>query len=189
ELFMPMDQFANSTMSVLVHSEASAGTVVSAIRSTVKRVDPFVAVFDARTLENLVDAETRGSRFVTQLFLGLGLAGLFLALVGVYSVVGYFVAQRRHEIGVRLAIGASRREVVSLVLRQGGFLAVCGVVIGSVLARAGSRLLAEWLLGAAPRACVSFVVVAGVLTATSILACAVRAVRAARVDPASSLKA
>lgn len=127
-------------------------------------------------------------RFTTTLLALLGLTGLALAAVGIYGINAYFVSQRAHEIGVRMALGASRRGVSLMVLRQGLALAGAGVAIGLVVSAAATRALAGMIYGVSTRDPLTFLGVAGVLLVVAALASLVPAHRAARLDPLEALR-
>jgi putative ABC transport system permease protein len=142
----------------------------------------------ARTMEQVVQDSTANRKF-TLLLMGLfAVAALVLALIGLYGVISYSVAQRIHEIGVRIALGAQRGDVHRLVLGRGLALAITGVVIGTASTLAVTRLLSSLLYGVNPRDPLTIVVVSAVLMVTAMLACYVPARRAARVDPMVALR-
>jgi putative ABC transport system permease protein len=123
------------------------------------------------------------------LLLGLfGLLALLLALVGLYSVISYSVGQRTHEIGVRVALGASRGEITRMVLRQGIRVTALGLVIGLALAAGAAQVLAGQLMGLPPLDPLSFVVMTALLGAVATAAAAIPARRAARLDPLRALR-
>jgi len=126
--------------------------------------------------------------FTTTLLVLLGLTGLALAAVGIYGVIAYFVSQRAHEIGVRMALGASRSGVSLMVLRQGLALAGAGVAIGLIASAAATRALAGMIYGVSARDPVTFLAVAGVLVFVAALASLVPAHRATRLDPLDALR-
>jgi putative ABC transport system permease protein len=118
------------------------------------------------------------------------LAGLALLLAGVgtYGVMSYVVSQRTNEIGIRMALGAQRRDVVRMVFRQGGVLIAAGVGLGMLLALGGARLMRDLLFGVAPFDALTYVSVAALLAGIAFLACAIPARRAMRVDPMVALR-
>jgi len=189
EIFMPMAQSSgNLTMSLVVRGSAPLAGLTPAIRRLVHDIDPFVSVYGAQTLDEFVATDRMASQFIMELLVALGVTGLILAMVGVYGVIAYFVSQRAHEIGVRVAIGASTGRIVALVLRQGCGLAVVGVGLGTIGALAGSTVLESFLFGVTARDPLTFVSVGLVLTVVALAASGLPARRAARVDPVAALK-
>jgi putative ABC transport system permease protein len=147
-----------------------------------------VPLLNIRTMDDSVSASLSPARF-TMLLLGAfaGLA-LLLAVVGIYSVMSYSVSRRTNEIGIRVALGASRKAVLLLIVRQALLLALIGSVIGIVGALSLSRLLASQLYGVRPTDPVTFVTVAGLLMIVSLVASYLPARRAMRVDPMIALR-
>jgi putative ABC transport system permease protein len=127
-------------------------------------------------------------RFGAQLTATMGLLGLVLAVVGVYSVVSYAAAQRTHEIGIRMALGAEPRDIMKMVLRQSIVIVVIGLVIGLAAALAGTRTIANLIVGIKPTDPVTFVTVAVVLSTIALVACWIPARRATRVSPLTALR-
>jgi ABC-type antimicrobial peptide transport system permease subunit len=119
---------------------------------------------------------------------GLGLVGLILASIGIYGVTAYMVTQRTREIGVRLALGAQRIDVLVMVLREGLSLTLLGAAVGLLLAGAMSRVLADFLFGIRPVDAVTFGSAVVLFTATALAACVVPARRAVRIDPMEALR-
>jgi putative ABC transport system permease protein len=127
-------------------------------------------------------------RFGAQLTSTLGLLGLILALVGIYSVVSYAAAQRTQEIGIRMALGAGRGDILKMVLRQGVGVVGVGLALGLALAFAGTRVLADLFVGVKPADPLTFTAVAILLSGVALLACWIPARRATRVDPLVALR-
>ena len=126
--------------------------------------------------------------FNTVLLTALGLVGLLLAAIGIYGVVGYFVTMRTHEIGVRMALGASARNVLQLLAWQGMRPILVGIVAGGALAAWATTLLRKSLFGVDPRDPATFIVVGVVLGVTGLVASVVSALRASHIDPSRTLK-
>ena len=169
----------------------SAGDPVrleSAMKDAVRGVDPTLAVSRIQVLSEMVSASLAPRRFVVTL-LGVfaGLA-LLMAVIGLYGVISYSVTQRTQEIGIRMALGAQRSEVLGLVIRQGMQLAGIGAVIGLIVSLAFSRVIQSQLFQVSPFDPLTFTATALVLIAAALLACYVPARRATRVDPMDALR-
>jgi putative ABC transport system permease protein len=139
-------------------------------------------------LDDVVSTSVAQRRFSLVLLGVFGAAALLLAMMGVYSVVAYLVAQREHEIGIRVALGAQRGDVLGLVLRHGAMLTLAGLVVGVGAALALTRLLAGLLYGVTPTDPVSFAAVVALLFAVALTASYLPARRATRVDPMRVLR-
>jgi putative ABC transport system permease protein len=163
-------------------------SVVPAITGAVREIDGEVPLLNIRTMDDSVSASLSPERF-TMLLLGsfAGLA-LLLAVVGIYSVMSYSVSRRTNEIGIRVALGASRGDVLLLVVRQAMLLALIGSAIGIAGALALSRLMANQLYGVRPTDPVTFITVAALLMFVSLAASYFPARRAMRVEPMAALR-
>ena len=128
------------------------------------------------------------ARLSTTLFGMFGLIGLILAAIGIYGVMSYTVEQRRHEFGIRLALGAAPRRVIAMVTRRGAVLSLTGIVIGTGAAFAAAGLMRNLLFGVPPHDVVTFVTIALVLAAVRVLAAFVPGLRATRVNPVAALR-
>lgn len=159
------------------------------IRKALSAVDPTQSIFGVRTMEQALAATIAPRRFNLLLFGTFALVALLLAALGVYGVVAYAVAERTHEIGIRLALGAERRRVVGMIVRQGMISVVAGITMGLLSALAASRLMASLLYEVGPTDAPTFAVVTLLLTAIAFIACATPALKAAVVDPVTALKA
>jgi putative ABC transport system permease protein len=158
-------------------------SAVQSIRAAIHQIDPSQAIGNVKTMdEQLADslAPQRAPLWLLGSFSGIA---LFLAAIGIYGVLSFFVVQRRQEIGVRMALGAPRTSVLSLVLSQGARLIAIGVAIGMVVAFIAARALSSLLFGVKPTDVPTFLGVSVLLAMLGLLACAVPAVRATRVDP------
>jgi putative ABC transport system permease protein len=164
--------------------------LIPAIEADVRELDPNLPVFDVMSMDRSLGGAN--GFFLYQMgaaFAGvLGGLGLILAVVGVYGVVSYNVSQRRHEIGVRMALGASPRVVFGLVLRLIAILVGGGVVLGSVAALGVSRFLSSLLVGVAPWDPVTYAAVDALLITVALVACYLPARRATKVDPSTALR-
>ena len=161
---------------------------VNLLREAVRSVDPDQPIANVRTMEELM-ASSVGQRRLSMMLLSLfsGIA-LMLASVGIYGVMSYSVTQRSRELGVRIALGAARADVLRLVLRQGMSLALLGITIGVGTALVLTRLIESQLFGVRASDPVTFLSVALLLGATALAANLIPAVRAMRVDPAVVLR-
>lgn len=189
-VYLPASQwpFADRVMSLVVRAPANVEHLVPAIRAAVWSVDKDQAVVRVATMNDLLTASAAERRFVLILFEAFALAALVLATAGIYGVLAGSVAERTREIGVRSALGATRGEILALIMRQGLGLTGLGVALGLVGAIAASEWIAAMLFGVSRLDPVTYVGVIALLTAASLLASGVPAWRAARVDPARTLR-
>jgi len=188
-IYVPLAQWPLDEMSVVVRSSSPASTVLAAARGIVSAIDPQLPVYDAHSLDEVVRESTAPRRFYALLFAIFAALALTLAAVGIYGVIAYAVQQRRRELGIRVALGASRERVVALVMRQGITLAAIGAGAGLVGAGILTRVLQGQLFGVSATDPLTFVLVPLVLLAVAVGACVVPVLRALRVDPASAIRA
>src|SRR6185295_11362634 len=175
-------------MTLAVRTAGDPAKAAPAIRTLLSAVDRTQPLFDIKPLDMALAASIAPRRFNTLLLGTFAAAALLLALVGIYGVVAYTVAQRTHEIGVRLALGAQRRQVVRMVVRQGMTIASAGVLLGVAAALALTRILTGLLYDVTPNDLATFAVVVGMLSAAAFAACCGPALNAARVDPVVALR-
>jgi putative ABC transport system permease protein len=181
--------FADSVMWLVVRTRGDAAALGPAVRRAVWSVDKDQPVVRVATMDGLLAASAAERRFALILFEAFALAALALAAAGIYGVLAGSVAERTREIGVRAALGAPRRSIVALVVRQGMTLSGVGVAIGLAAAPAASQAVAAMLFGVSRLDPVTYVGVVALLLAVSAAACSVPAWRATRVDPARTLRA
>ena len=188
EMYMPLAQVPRDVMTMVVRADHAATGIPSAISRAALEVNSEFPVHSIARLESLVSASVASERFYT-LVLGLfaGVA-LVLALAGVYGVLSYWVSQRVNEIGVRMALGASRNEVLALVLRRGMGMAMLGTAIGIAGASAANRLFRSVLYGVKPGDTVTLAAVGTVLILAAFAACYLPGRRASRVEPMGALR-
>jgi putative ABC transport system permease protein len=178
-----------SVMSYVVRSSTPPVGLVPAVRRTIDQIDATVAIARIETLQGAVDRAAEQTAFTTVLLAIAAGVALLLGLVGIYGVVSYIVSQRTGEIGVRLALGAEPGSVAALIVRQGGIVALAGVLAGLAAALVGGRLIASLLYDVSPRDPAVFAATAVTLFGVATLACWVPARRAAHVSPVEALRA
>lgn len=182
-------RFADRAMSLVVRGGAEVASIAPAVRQAVWSVDADQPIVRVATMEELLAASTAERRFALVLFEAFALGALLLAAAGIYGVLSGGVAERTHEIGVRSALGASRRAILSMVARQGLTLVGLGVALGAGGAVAAGRSIAALLFGVSPLDPVTYGGVVALLIGVATVASGVPAWRAARIDPASTLRA
>ena len=175
-------------MSILALGPAEPMSLSAAVRSAVASVHSDTPLYFVQTLRSRIDEEMFFFRVFGTLFLAFGGAALFLASVGLYGVMAFTVTRRTPEVGIRLALGATRGQVLGLVMRQGLGQVAFGLVLGSGIAVLASRGLALILFEVSPYDPVVFGGIAAVLAATGSLATLIPARRASRADPAHALR-
>jgi putative ABC transport system permease protein len=161
----------------------------SAIRKALSTVDPTQSFYDVRTMEQALSESIAPRRFNLLLLGTFALVALVLAVLGVYSVVAYAVAERTQEIGIRLALGAERARVVGMIVAQGMTGIAIGIVAGVAGAWAATRLMTSLLYGVQPHDTSTFAVTTVLLAVIAFVACAAPALKAALVDPVIALRA
>jgi predicted permease len=184
----PLLTIAASNMSVLVRSERPAASLMTPIRKELRAVDPTAPIYGVRAMREII-GETLAERRFSMVLLGVFASfAVLLAASGIYGVFSYLVAQRTHEIGVRMALGARPWEVLRMVLGQGGTVALGGIAMG-VLASIGlTRLMTSMLFGVSATDPVTFLTVVLILLTVALMACWIPARRAMRVDPMLALR-
>jgi predicted permease len=185
--YLPQRVNAAGSLHVVMQTSGDPTNVIASARTIVRQLRPDVPPV-LRTMETIVSTSVADRRFVLVLVGVFGGAALLLATLGVYSVISYLVTQRRQEIGVRIALGAQRTDVLGLVLRQGGVLAAVGIVIGVAGALFLTRLLKGLVFGISTYDPLAFGGVIVLLTLVALVASWVPARRAARVDPMNVLR-
>jgi putative ABC transport system permease protein len=181
-------QNAQSDMTLIVRAATDPQSLVGAIREEIRALDRSLPLYDIKTMRAAIYESLARERFITLLLMVFAALALTLASVGIYGVMSYSVTQRTHEIGVRMALGARSRDVLKLVVTQGGRLAAFGVAIGLSSAFALTRLMKSLLFGVSAADPLTFIAVALLLTVVALLACYIPARRAAKVNPIVALK-
>ena len=186
--YVPYPYGASASTGVTVRAQSNPAGLTAAIRGAIRAADPGLAIFDLRTMEDRRQAGFWQFRLFGFMFGIFGAAALFLAGIGVYGVLSFSVSQRTQEMGVRVALGAQRSDVLRLVVRQGITLALLGVVLGVIGALGVTRLIGSLLYGVTPSDPISFVGVAAFLTVIAFVASYLPARRATNVDPIVALR-
>jgi putative ABC transport system permease protein len=187
-VYWPHSELVMSGMTILVRTSNDPLALLSTIRNQLQQLDPELPMAAVATMDQLLADSLSRSRF-TMLLLGIfAVVALVLAAVGIYGLIAYSVTQRTQELGIRIALGAQRRDVLRLVLVQGTRLTLLGVAIGVLAALTLSRLLGTLLFGVSATDPLTFAGVAGLLAVVALLACFIPARRATRVDPTVALR-
>ncbi len=188
EYYLPHAQATVSSPSLVLRTSGDPLSVANAVRSEVAALDKNVPVFEIHTYEGLLSKNAAEPRFQSMLLTCFAALALLLSAVGLYAVLSYMVAQRTLEIGVRMALGAQRVDVLGLILRRGLGLAALGLVIGMALALVLTRYMASMLYTIKPLDPATLLAVTAILLLVSLAASSAPAWRAARVDPMKTLR-
>jgi len=188
QIYRPILQVSGLAQNLVLRTDGDPALLAHAVRETVRSVDKDLPLYGVRTMEEVVGAALAERRFAALLLAFFAGSALLLAAVGIYGVMATTVHQRTHEIGVRMALGASSRRIVRLVLEQGAAMVAAGVLLGLAGAAAVSRLLTPLLYRVTPGDPWSFAAVAALLAAVALLAALVPALRASRVPPLVALR-
>lgn len=188
EIYRPVAQIPAWGMTMVVRVAGDPASYGSALRGAMREVDRDVPLAEVQPLSALVSRALGTTRLATALFGLFGALGLLLAGIGIYGVMTYTVQQRRHEIGVRLALGATPRSVLTMILRRAVVLSIAGIVVGLAAALAASGLMRKLLFGVPPHDSVTFAVIALLLAAVGVVAAYVPGLKATRVDPVTVLR-
>ncbi|MDQ2841374.1 MAG: ABC transporter permease [Acidobacteriota bacterium] len=178
----------NNGANFAIRSSLPAGQTTGEARQALKSLDPTLTLADIHTLGERIDQNNARRRFQTTLLTGFAALAVALALVGLYGLMSYGVKQRTAEIGVRIAVGASRVQVLSLILRQGLGLTLAGLAVGLAGALAATRLLSSWLFGVSAADPLTFIVVPLFVLLVAACACLFPALGAMRIDPVVALR-
>jgi putative ABC transport system permease protein len=187
-VYIPHRQDSWGSMAMVVRTAGDPAAATNAVRQAFRAVDKDTPISNPQTLQKVLADSTARQRF------GAWLLGLFAALalglagVGIYGVMSYSVAQRAQEIGVRMALGAAKKDVLKLVLRRGLALTLPGIALGLLAAFAFTRLMTSLLFNVSATDPLTFILIASVLTVVALLACWIPARRATKVDPMVALR-
>jgi putative ABC transport system permease protein len=188
QLYLPESQFPTSFMTLVVRTSSDPAGMTAAIRNEILAVDKDQAVSSIASMEQLLADSISLRRFSMLLLIIFAGIAVTLAAVGIYGVISYSVSQRSHEIGIRVALGAGRNDILKLVVGQGMTLTLAGVAIGLVAALGLTRVMEGLLFGVSATDPVTFVVISTLLAGVALGACFVPARRATKVDPMIALR-
>ncbi|HSB74022.1 MAG TPA: FtsX-like permease family protein, partial [Terriglobales bacterium] len=188
QVYIPFPQLPWGDMNLLVRTKVAPLSLAPAVRSQISAVDPDQPVTDVRTVDDLMDTSRAQPRF-TMLLLGVfAAAALALAVIGIYGLLAYSVAQRQHELGIRVALGAERDDILRLVVRQGMALALAGIGVGLFAALLLTGLMSSLLFRIGARDLTTFALAPALFLAVALLASYLPARRATRTDPMDALR-
>jgi predicted permease len=188
-VYLPFSQNPRGQMAIIAEAYGEPAALAAPLREAARSIDPNVPVFGVKTMADVVDQRAvKLMHLLDGIVASIGLLGLGLALVGLYAVVAYQVARRTREIGIRMALGAGRPQVMQLILKQAASMGLTGVAVGVLLSFAGSRVLSASVMATPGFDPVLFTLVPLCLLLTTVLAAMIPARRATRVDPMLALR-
>jgi predicted permease len=173
---------------VVVRSSGSPATVAGGVREAIEKLNSQNVMFETSTMDTIISESLAARRFSMTLLSVFAAIALLLSSIGIYGVISYVVGQRTHEIGIRLALGAQRQDVLRLMLGEGMRMAITGVIVGVCAALALTHLMVKMLFGVSATDPLTFAGVAIVLSSVALAACYIPARRAMRVDPMVALR-
>src|SRR5438477_6860037 len=182
-LYVPLNQFVGRTLSLALRTSLPASTLEAQLRGAIQSVDPGLPVFNVTSMDEVLDASLASRRFSANLVAGFAGGALLLASIGIYGLLAYMVGQRSREIGLRLALGAQRADVLRLVLGIGVVLAGIGIVAGVLFSASTASMMASLLYGVRPHDPAVFLMVPLLLLVVAIAASYIPAWRATKVNP------
>jgi predicted permease len=195
QFFYPFMQIPERVMSLVAKSVAvvlrtygDPTSIMGQVRETVREIDPHEVIYNVQTMDDVVATSYAARRFTMFLLTGFAVLAMMLACVGIYGVVSYLVGQRSQEIGIRMALGAQRRDILVLVLGEGTTMAMIGAVVGTAASLVLTRLMAKQLFGVSAHDPLTYASVAFALMLVVIAACFIPARRAMQTDPMKSLR-
>jgi putative ABC transport system permease protein len=187
EAFLPFAQLPQTAGSFVARLNTRPSSITTAMEAAIHEIDPNLPV-NVRTMDRIIESAVGGERLTTMLLAGFAGLALIMAAIGVFGVTAYSVSQRTHELGIRMALGANRRSVLGLILRQELSACVGGVVVGLAATFMMSSLLSSLLFGIAPQDPTTIGAVTALLAGVTLIACYLPARRATRLDPVSALR-
>jgi len=187
-IYVPLNQFVGRSLSLTLRTSLTASTLEAQIRGAIQSIDPGLPVFSVTSMDEVVDASLASRRFSADLVGGFAGLAVLLASIGIYGLLAYIVGQRSREIGVRMALGARRHDILRMFLRKGVALAGVGIVAGLVASAATASMMASLLYGVRPHDPAVFLIVPLLLLAVAALASYLPARRATKVNPMNALR-
>jgi putative ABC transport system permease protein len=187
-LYLPFEQHYSPRMQLIVSGHENPARLIGPLRELVRQLDPSLTIVQSKTMGEHSRFLLYPMRMTAVLSAGFGFLGLLLASVGIYGVIAYSVAQRTREIGIRVALGAQRADVLKLVISEGLTMVAIGSVLGLLLAVATTRILSSFLFGISATDAVTFVGVPLIFAGVALLACYVPARKSTKVDPMVALR-
>jgi putative ABC transport system permease protein len=188
QLYLPFSQLPWSSMNLILRTDAPPQSMIGAVRKQIAAVDPDQPLTDVQSVDELIDSARAQPRFLLLLVGAFAGLALVLAVIGIYGVLSFSVAQRRQEFGIRMAMGADREAILAVVLRHGFLLALIGVSLGAGAGLFLAKLMAGMLYKTAGRDPVTFIAAPVLLLAVATLASYLPARRATRVNPIDALR-
>jgi putative ABC transport system permease protein len=189
DMYLPLDQFPQfQDLNLLVRTTVPPESLIGTLRETVHSIDPASPVFDTRTMEDVMQEQERDTR-LTGIWMDLfAILALFLTIIGIYGVASFAVRQRTSELGIRIALGARRLDIIKLVMLPNLLVAESAIIIGTCASIAMAQSLRSILFGVSPTDALTYILVAILLNAVVCLSCFLPAWRATRVDPMVALR-
>jgi ABC-type antimicrobial peptide transport system permease subunit len=187
-LYVPLNQFVGRTLSLALRTSLPASTLEAQIRGAIQSVDPGLPVFGVTSMDEILDASLASRRFSANLVAGFAGGSLLLACIGIYGLLAYIVGQRSREIGIRMALGARREDILRMFLRKGVALAGMGIVAGVAFSASTASMMASLLYGVRPHDPAVFLIVPLLLLVVAALASYLPARRATKVNPIVALR-
>jgi putative ABC transport system permease protein len=187
-VYRPQWQYRVGATTMVARAEADPQKMITLVRRELRQLDPNLPIASARALVERLSLALLPARIVASALVGFGLAALLLAAIGIYGVMSYSVSKRTHEIGVRLALGAQRMDLLKLIIGQGMTLTLIGVAFGAPAALGLTRLMKSVLFGVSGADPLTYVGVSALLACVALLACYIPARRATKVDPMVALR-
>jgi putative ABC transport system permease protein len=188
ESYVPLEQSPGAALTLAVRTNGAPAGLIAAVREQLHALDANLPLYNVQTMEQVMARSLFGQRLATGVMLAFGGVALLLATVGLFGLISYAVSQRTHELGIRLALGATTRDVLRLVIRQGMKLALIGLLIGLGSSFVLMQVMKTLLFGVSAADPLTFAASALLLLAVSLLACWIPARRAAKVDPLVALR-